>query len=86
MKRNFEEMGRCHTDWLLTQDAHNTRDQQKIVNRLVIVTVTKYNNVTVTKSWEKPCYNRIKGRNLVDLLQAGTGLLPNVSAISGHET
>ena len=53
---------------------------------LVIVTVTEYNSVTVTKSWEKPCYNRIKERNQVDLLPAGTGLLPNASAISGHGT
>ena len=54
--------------------------------RLVIVTVTEYNSVTVTKSWEKPCYNRIKGRNQVDLLPAGTGLPPNVSGINGHGT
>jgi hypothetical protein len=53
---------------------------------LVIVTVTEYNNVTVTKLWEKLCYNRIKGRNLVDLLPAGAGPLPNASAISGHGT
>jgi len=36
------------------------RDQQKIVNHLVIVTVTEYNSVTVTKSWGKPCHNQIK--------------------------
>jgi hypothetical protein len=62
------------------------RQQQNPGSPLFIVTVTEYNSVTVTKLWEKPCYNRIKERNLVDLLPAGTGLLPNASAISEHGT